>query len=433
MTERVHLHVGAPKSGTTYLQRVLETNRDALGEAGVLVVGERHLDRVHAAMAVREDPRLESLPPEAATAWQRLVAQVRAWPGPSAVLSYELFAGADAEQVARALADLDGLEVHVVITARDLAAAVPSAWQERLKFALTTPLEQWRPRPESAGARAEWGWRTMDPAGVAARWGAGLPPDRVHVVTVPRSGADRTELWRRFAEACDLPVTGLALEPQAANESLGVVAAELLRRVNEQVGDRVSGNRQQALWLRDTLAHGVLAGLGRERIGLTDAQLQEAAERADAAVEAVRAARYSVHGDLEDLRARPVDGRTPGEVTDAELLETATEALVRLLLLVRERTRERDAARRGDGAAPAGLRALGAGVVRRVTAPRVEARTAQLQRRIAELEAEVARQRALHLRVAELDDVVTELLLPAAQQDTRVTSQALHDYRERSL
>lgn len=432
MTQRVYLHVGAPKSGTTYLQRVLEANREALAAAGALVVGQRHLDRIHAAMVVREDPRLESLPAEASTAWDRLVGEVLAWEGPSAVLSYELLAGAEEEQVRRALADLVGLEVHVVITARDLAASVPSAWQERLKFALTTPLEQWRPRPETAGVRAEWGWRTMDPAGVAARWGATLPPDRVHVVTVPRSGADRTELWRRFAEACDLPVAGLALEPEAANESLGVVGAELLRRVNEQVGDRISGNRQQALWLRDTLAHGVLAGLGRERIGLTDAQLAEARERAEAAIAALREARYSVHGDLDDVRAQPVEGRTPGQVGDAELLEAATETIVRLLVLVRERTRERDAARRG-GATATGIRAIGAGVVRRVTAPLVESRTAALRARVAELEAEVSRQRALHLRVGELGDVVTELLLPADLRDGRVTTQALHDYRDRSL
>lgn len=432
MTERVFLHVGAPKSGTTYLQRVLEANRAALAERGVLVVGERHLDRVHAAMAVREDPRLDSLPPEASEAWQRLVAEVRAWAGPDAVLSYELFAGASAEQAERALADLAGLEVHVVITARDLAAAVPSAWQERLKFALTTPLESWRPRPESAGARAEWGWRTMDPAGVATRWGASLPPERVHVVTVPRSTADRTELWRRFAEACGLPVEGLALAPEAANESLGVVASELLRRVNVQLGDRISGNRQQALWLRDTLAHGVLAGLGRERIGLTDAQHAEAAERASAATEAVRAAGYAVHGDLDDVLAERVEGRTPGQATEAELLEAATETIAQLLLLVRERTRERDAARRHQEP-PAGARGLAGGLVRRVTAPRVEGRTAQLRARVAALEAEVERSRALHLRVGELTDVVTELLLPRRDQDDRITAQALHDYRDRSL
>jgi hypothetical protein len=433
MTERVYLHVGAPKSGTTYLQRVLETNRGTLADAGVLLVGDRHLDRVHAAMVVREDPRLESLPEAASTAWQRLVDQVLGWRGERAVLSYELFAGASAEQVQRALADLDGVEVHVVITARDLAGAVPSAWQERLKFALTTPLERWRPRPESAGERAEWGWRTMDPAGVAARWGATLPPERVHVVTVPRSAGDRTELWHRFAAACELPVDGLTLAPEAANESLGVVAAELLRRVNGAVGERISGNRQQALWLRDTLAHGVLAGLGRERIGLTDRQFTEAQERAAASAEAIRAAGWRVHGDLDDLAAIRSEARTPGQVSEAELLDAATEAIAQLLLLVRERTRERDAARRTGDETPTGLRVLTAGVVRRVTAPRVENRAEELRARVAELEAEVARSRALHLRVGELTDVVSELLLPAHQRDERLTARAVRDYRGRSL
>src|SRR5690606_36919005 len=126
-----------------------EANRDRLAEAGVLVVGETHLDRIHAGMVVREDPRLADLPPRATSAWQRLVEQIREWPGDTAVLSYELFAGASAKQADSALDDLEGLEVHVVINARDLAAAVPSAWQERLKFAHTTPLEEWVPRPES--------------------------------------------------------------------------------------------------------------------------------------------------------------------------------------------------------------------------------------------------------------------------------------------
>ena len=87
MTERVYLHVGAPKSGTTYLQRVLDANQATLEAAGTLLVGERHLDRVHAAMAVREDPRLADLPESARTAWTRLVRQIDAWRGPAAVLS----------------------------------------------------------------------------------------------------------------------------------------------------------------------------------------------------------------------------------------------------------------------------------------------------------------------------------------------------------
>jgi hypothetical protein len=433
VTQRVYLHVGAPKSGTTYIQGVLEHNRARLADAGVLVVGERHLDRIHAAMVVREDPRLDSLPERASTAWQRLVTQIRHWRGSSAVLSYELFAGATAEQVRRALADLDGIESHVVITARDLGKSVPSAWQERLKFALTTPLERWRPRPESAGVRAEWGWRTMDPAGVAARWGASLPPERVHVVTVPREAGDGQDLWRRFATACGLSHLDLELGFQRANESLGLVEAELLRRVNERIREPITGNREQALWLRDTLAHGILVELGREPIGLTDEQFADAEVRAEAAVEAVAAAGYDVQGDLADIAASRPTARTPGEATDGELLESALETIVRLLLLVRERTRElKAAAATGPPDGPRVL-AFGKGVVRRVTAPRVERRHEDLKARIAELEARVAESRRLHLRVAELSDVVTELLLPPRSTDARVTAKALADYRQRSL
>jgi hypothetical protein len=60
-------------------------------------------------------------------------------------------------------------------------------------------------------------------------------------------------------------------------------------------------------------------------------------------------------------------------------------------------------------------------------------RVARLEKRIAELEAEVEASRALHLRVATLSDVVTQLLLPAAQQDDEITMQALRTYRDRSL
>ena len=47
-----------------------------------------------------------------------------------------------------------------------------------------------------------------------------------------------------------------------------------------------------------------------------------------------------------------------------------------------------------------------------MTAPRVERRHEDLKARIADLEARVAESRRLHLPVAKLFDVVTELLLP---------------------
>jgi len=430
MTQRVYLHVGAPKSGTTYLQQILRTNRDRLVAAGVRVVGESHVELVHAAMVVREDARLERLPARARGSWSRVVEQVREWSGEVAVVSYELFAGASADQVRAALADLEGLEVHVVITARDFGRSVASAWQERLKFALTTPLEKWVPRPETA-VRSEWGWRTMDPAGVAARWGADLPAERVHVVTAPRE-ASSTELWRRFADACGLSHVAVEFPDERANTSLGVAAAEVLRRVNEYVDAPLDTNREQARWLRDLLAHEILAPLDDEPIGITDAQFADATKRAEACRAAVLKAGYAVHGDLDDLVPAPADARTPAQVDDAALLDVAVRAALALVLRVRDDAKPATpAAVAAPG--PAGLVAKGKNIVSGTLGRRVLAENLRLQRRLDDVESQLAESRALQTRLAMVTDVVTELLLPPNARDEATIEGALRTYRRETL
>lgn len=438
MTKVLYLHVGGPKSGTTYLQQILERNADVLAEAGVLVVGPR-LELIHAAMAVREDSRLDDLPEAARDAWDRVVAQVQEWHGSSAVVSYELFANASATQAAAALAQLGDVKVHLIVTARDLGKSLASSWQEQLKFGLTRSLEKWSP-PQERAAESEWGWRTMQPANVAARWGATLPPAQVHVVTVPTRASDSGVLWRRFADAADLyDIPGLDLSVERANESLGLVESEVLRRVNESLRGRIGGARQKSLWVRDLLAHRILAPIGHEPIGMTQEHAAEAAQQATEAIAAIKTAGYRVHGDLDDLVPQAVQARLPHEVTDGEVAESAALALGDLLIWAREAGADVHA----PGVEPGQPRASGGALGKartavkaslgRLATPYRDRRTEQLQARIAELEAQVQDARRLHLRVATLSDVVTQLLLPVADQDEELTMRALRDYRQRSL
>ena len=53
-----------------------------------------------------------------------------------------------------------------------------------------------------------------------------------------------------------------------------------------------------------------------------------------------------------------------------------------------------------------------------------------LRRRVARLEAEVQECRALNIRLAELTDIVTELLLPVAARDEAKLAGLLERYRE---
>jgi len=114
----VFLHVGLPKTGTTYLQTILWKNRDELRRQGILLPGFGPRQHLWASGAVREEPNLSSRHLDAPRAWDELVQEVNAWDGP-ALISHEFFAGASAEQTARAVAALAGAQVHVVVTARD--------------------------------------------------------------------------------------------------------------------------------------------------------------------------------------------------------------------------------------------------------------------------------------------------------------------------
>src|SRR5690349_21294019 len=106
---RVVLHVGAPKSGTTYLQRSLWNRRDQLAEVGVRCVGDHARDMFHAAIGIRGSEKFWGMDPdEVRKTWERLVDQARQGSG-TWVMSHELLSLCTARQADRALSDLQGL------------------------------------------------------------------------------------------------------------------------------------------------------------------------------------------------------------------------------------------------------------------------------------------------------------------------------------
>ncbi|HEX8779738.1 MAG TPA: hypothetical protein VF728_01030, partial [Nocardioides sp.] len=123
---RVLVHVGTPKTGTSYLQDVLFRNRDLLREHGILYPADRFDAHFLAALDLMQLP-WGGLETEAAGAWDRLAEQVRRWDG-TAVISHEILATASRTQVARALESLGhpDTEVHVVLSVRDLVRQIPA-------------------------------------------------------------------------------------------------------------------------------------------------------------------------------------------------------------------------------------------------------------------------------------------------------------------
>ena len=78
MAERVFLHIGAPKSGTTFLQTVMWHNRKTLRGLGLLYPGRQRMDHFHATEVVRGLIAADAPTP---TAWDRLCAEIDTWSG----------------------------------------------------------------------------------------------------------------------------------------------------------------------------------------------------------------------------------------------------------------------------------------------------------------------------------------------------------------
>ncbi len=353
MAERVLLHIGAPKSGTTYLQSILWGNRKSLRDTGLLVPGRNLVDFNMAAAAVRIRNPGNGRP---ARTWRRLIDECAEWPH-DAVLSAEWFCRTPDDLIPRMVSAFAPAEVHVVYTARALVPLVTAAWQESLKTGHRESLPEFVSSMDDDERR--WSWRNIDPSRVLERWSQHVPAERIHVVTVPATGADPLVLLRRFAsvvgfdpEACDTTVA----QP---NESLSVEAAELVRRVAPRVDDIVGFSdrpwHERYRWLRRFLAHDLMAPLPGHRIALDPSHQDAISRRAHGAVTSLRAAGYPVSGDLEDITTFAVhpDAVRPAEVSDSQLLELAIPVMAQLVALVREATLDHVDARTDD-ASPKG-------------------------------------------------------------------------------
>src|SRR3954468_5519858 len=129
MAERVVLHVGVLKSGTSYVQQRLVAAAEDLAARGILfpTPWNRQVVAVSDVLGVKRRARGDF-----DGAWGRLAEEVRAWPG-TAVISMEFLAPAREQQVAEVVASFPETPVEVIVTARDLNRTITAMWQESLK------------------------------------------------------------------------------------------------------------------------------------------------------------------------------------------------------------------------------------------------------------------------------------------------------------
>jgi hypothetical protein len=331
----VLVHVGAPKTGTSFVQDLLFRNRDRLTDLGILYPADRFDEHFLAALDLME-LQWGGLEWQAVGAWDRLAERVRGWPG-TVIVSHEILATASRQQVRRALDSFGDAEVHVLLSARDLVRQIPAEWQENVKHRRTLSYAEFLTRirdPRRRGALASWFWGVQEVPDILDRWGSTLPPQQVHLVTVPKPGAPRDLLWRRFATVLGLDPDAFVLDSGRANPSLGVPETALVRRINARVNSGVLEGDDYRQFVRELLAHRTLsARRDSPRLALPPDDRAWAVELSERWVELLGTTGYDVVGDLRDLLPDPepapfVDPDRPDET---QVGEASVDAIVALL------------------------------------------------------------------------------------------------------
>lgn len=301
--ERVVLHVGLYKTGTTYLQNLLRENRRSLRRAGVYLPPRKRevtfaaLDLVDRQFRGVNDARVPG-------AWDRLAAEVNACGLPTAIVSEERLSVATPRQVRRAVGSFGSARVHVVVTVRDLSRVLVSHWQEEVKNGSTWSLLRYADAlrdPQAAGVHPARGfWMHEDVTAVLRAWSSAVPVERIHVVTVPPAGSPPGVLAERFASVAGFEPGDVSREGVWTNENVGAVGTELLRRLNERVTDRMHGIEHER-GIKIPLARALAAMPGKGSVDVPATHREWAGRTAGGFVEEIRAGGYDVVGDLDDL------------------------------------------------------------------------------------------------------------------------------------
>lgn len=353
MAKRVVLHIGAMKSGTSFIQNVLDTNRGVLAEHGILWARPRWRLQVLAVKELIEHGGEDQPPLPTDGYWQQLVDEVNAWPG-TAVISMEFLAPRRRPKIEIIQRAFEGADLQVVLTARDLVRSVPAMWIETVQNRGTRTWPEFLAavRSEDRSQKpARWFWSHQRISAISRRWADVVGRDHFTLVTVPQKGAPPSLLWERFASVAGIPAD-LCRTDVRSNPGLDAASAMVLRALNERLEQSDFSVQQYERLVKGDLAKSGLVRRGRDTIplGLDERWVRK---RSKQDVERLRKLDLRVVGDLEELRGRAVPGVHTRQVTAQQQLDASLDAITYLLTSRARRRGQAQAAPAGESV-PAG-------------------------------------------------------------------------------
>jgi hypothetical protein len=298
------LHIGAMKTGTSFLQGMLTYNADPLRDAGLFVVPGRG-----PAVADLVAGRAEQLAQRESQGgpWAELVEAARSFDGRASVLSHEFLSLQGPLRADKIVEDFAGLDLHVVITVRDATGVLPAQWQTaaRNRGSQTWPEYVASARDPATKSRSHTFLLSQRIGTLVRMWRNRLGPEHVHVVTVPAPGAPREALWERFASVLEVdPATATETQVES-NPSTGYATAHLVCLVHAEAAHRGLPDFETQRLAGFVAAQAAMRRDEETRPPLDRATLQFTADWNREVIRVLRRSRVALVGDEADLPVKP--------------------------------------------------------------------------------------------------------------------------------
>jgi len=323
--------VGTGKSGTSSLQAALWGSVDQLAAAGV---GMPFAGRAPAVRLLLR-PMGWAIGhgftrPVDADELRQFGRRVRRTPGDVLVISNEDLAEArpDSVDAFLAAAEAAGAEPRIIVTARDWAKQLPSEYQQLLKHNLTGTYDSFLKQVQERQGVGEQFWHRQDVPDICERWGRHLPPASVYVIPVPSFSVDPEAVYRLFGDVVGFDHHILDIPARDTNASFGAVEAELLRRFNVALGDRLSDYESEYLpavrhgLIRHSIARGASA-----RLTLPPEHVEWVRELSQQRLDMLRDRGYTLLGDPSLLVPSSDAGQAMPGLSEAEMADAAIATL----------------------------------------------------------------------------------------------------------
>lgn len=327
----VFLHIGTRKSGTSYLQAALRDSVPELAAQGVDLTFKtrkghvtRQLRPLQHFAATGDDGELRDH-----LDW--LVRHIRSRPEHRHLITLEDLAELPAPAAERLVGALSEFDLHLVVTARHWGHSIPSEWQQCIKERDTVSYPDFITAIRDGKQEADIFLARQDLPAILDRWGSSLPRENVHVIAVPPSSRTEGTLVELFSSLIEVDPSSLKLPSSSVNQSIMLPQAEMLRRVNVALGDRLPE-------LEVDYKHGVRVWLTRGslmRHATTSIRLPSefgdwCIAEAERQYQGVVELGVDVIGRPEDLRPGSDLATGPATVGEDEVASTAVTALADL-------------------------------------------------------------------------------------------------------